>query len=152
MQGKTMAVAGGVVCALAAAGWVGAGAWSGQQLEAELQALQARPAGAGTAVRVSGLKHQRGLLSSSGELEVRLEPELPGDLLPQRLTLQVGDRTVGTGDGDGVGGGSGPVALTLPAGQEPLWIVLTHSGGSRLALPPLHFCATLGQGEPDPAA
>ncbi|MBQ0929048.1 DUF945 family protein [Ideonella sp. 4Y16] len=74
MQGKTMAVAGGVVCALAAAGWVGAGAWSGQQLEAELQALQARPAGAGTAVRVSGLKHQRGLLSSSGELEVRLEP------------------------------------------------------------------------------
>ncbi|MEB3169776.1 MAG: hypothetical protein VKK43_00225 [Synechococcaceae cyanobacterium] len=85
-------------------------------------------------------------------LEVRLEPELPGDLLPQRLTLQVGDRTVGTGDGDGVGGGSGPVALTLPAGQEPLGIVLTHSGGSRLALPPLHFCATLGQGEPDPAA
>jgi len=74
MQGKTMAVAGGVACALAAAAWVGAGAWAGQQLETELQALQARPAGAGTSVRVSGLKHQRGLLSSSGELDVRLEP------------------------------------------------------------------------------
>lgn len=84
-------------------------------------------------------------------LEVRLEPELSGDLLPQRLTLQVGDRTIGTGDGDGAGGGSGPVALTLPAGQEPLRIVLTHTGGSRLALPPLHFRGTLGEGEPDPS-
>lgn len=81
-------------------------------------------------------------------LEVRLEPELPGDLLPQRLTLQVGDRQISTGDD----GGSGPLALTLPAGKDPLTIVLAHTGGSRLALPPLHFCANLGEGEPDPAA
>ncbi|MFM7265639.1 MAG: hypothetical protein ACKOZW_08660, partial [Cyanobium sp.] len=61
-------------------------------------------------------------------LEVRLEPELPGDLLPERLTLQVGDRQFATGDD----GGSAPLVLTLPAGEGPITIALTHSGGSRL--------------------
>jgi hypothetical protein len=79
-------------------------------------------------------------------LEVRLEPELPGDLLPQRLTLRVDDRTIDTG----ADGGCGPLCLTVPAGEEPIVIGLWHGDGSRLALPPLHFGATLGEPEPGP--
>jgi hypothetical protein len=73
-------------------------------------------------------------------LEVRLEPELPGDLLPMHITLRVGDRAVDTG-GDG---GSGPLSLTVPASGAAIAIRLCHANGSSLVLPPLHvFCATL---------
>ena len=89
-----------------------------------------------------------GAMEGAQWLEVRLEPELPGDLLPQRLTLRVDDRTIDTG-GDG---GCGPLCLTVPAGEEPIVIGLWHGDGSRLALPPLHFGATLGEPEPGPAA
>lgn len=85
-----------------------------------------------------------GAMEGAQWLEVRLEPELPGDLLPQRLTLRVDDRTIDTG-GDG---GCGPLCLTVPAGEEPIVIGLWHGDGSRLALPPLHFGATLGEPEP----
>jgi hypothetical protein len=88
-----------------------------------------------------------GAMEGAQWLEVRLEPELPGDLLPQRLTLRVDDRTIDTG-GDG---GCGPLCLTVPAGEEPIVIGLWHGDGSRLALPPLHFGATLGEPEPGPA-
>jgi len=88
-----------------------------------------------------------GAMEGAQWLEVRLEPELPGDLLPQRLTLRVDDRTIDTG-GDG---GCGPLCLTVPAGEEPIVIALWHGDGSRLALPPLHFGATLGEPEPGPA-
>ena len=88
-----------------------------------------------------------GAMEGAQWLEVRLEPELPGDLLPQRLTLRVDDRTIDTG-GDG---GCGPLCLTVPAGEDPIVIGLWHGDGSRLALPPLHFGATLGEPEPGPA-
>ena len=88
-----------------------------------------------------------GAMEGAQWLEVRLEPELPGDLLPQRLTLRVDDRTIDTG-GDG---GCGPLCLTVPTGEEPIVIGLWHGDGSRLALPPLHFGATLGEPEPGPA-
>jgi len=78
---------------------------------------------------------------------VRLEPELPGDLLPQRLTLRVDDRTIDTG-GDG---GSGPLCLTVPAGEDPIIIGLCHADGSSLVLPSLHFGATMGEPEPGSA-
>ena len=80
-------------------------------------------------------------------LEVRLEPELPGDLLPQRLTLRVDDRAIDT-DGDG---GCGPLCLTVLAGEDPIVIGLCHADGSRLVLPSLHFGATLGESEPGSA-
>ncbi|MEB3169376.1 MAG: hypothetical protein VKK97_11685, partial [Synechococcaceae cyanobacterium] len=71
-------------------------------------------------------------------LEVRLEPELAGDLLPQRLSLQVGDRAIhsggddsggksGGGDessGDRGGDGAGALALSVPAGAELIAIGL----------------------------
>jgi hypothetical protein len=81
-------------------------------------------------------------------LEVRLEPQLPGDLLPQRLTLRIGDRQIDTGEE----GGSSSLALTVPAGEEEIAIDLTHGGGSRLSLPPLRFRARLGEGDPEPTA
>jgi hypothetical protein len=81
-------------------------------------------------------------------LEVRLEPQLPGDLLPQRLTLRIGDRQIDTGEE----GGSGALALTVPAGEKEIAIDLTHGGGSRLSLPPLRFRARLGEGNPEPTA
>ena len=87
-----------------------------------------------------------GAIEGAQWLEVRLEPELPGDLLPQRLSLRVDDRVIDTG-GDG---GSGPLCLTVPAGEKPIAIGLWHGDGSRLALPPLHFGATLGEPEPGP--
>lgn len=90
MQAKTMAAVGGVVVAGVAAAWVGAGVWIGQRLEGELQAWQAQPAGPGTAVRLTGLQHQRGLLSSSGQATVRLEPgcdAAEGQDEPLTLTL-----------------------------------------------------------------
>ena len=80
-------------------------------------------------------------------LEVRLEPQLPGDLLPQRLSLRVGDRQIDTGEE----GGSSSLALRVPAGEEEIAIDLTHGGGSRLSLPPLRFRARLGEGDPDPS-
>ena len=80
-------------------------------------------------------------------LEVRLEPQLPGDLLPQRLSLRVGDRQIDTGEE----GGSSSLALTVPAGEEEIAIDLMHGGGSRLSLPPLRFRARLGEGDPDPS-
>jgi hypothetical protein len=68
-------------------------------------------------------------------LEVRLEPELPGDLLPQGLTLRVGERSIETG-GDG---GTRPLSLTVKEGEEAIAIGLWHADGSHLALPLLHL-------------
>jgi hypothetical protein len=106
-------------------------------------------------------------------LEVRLEPELAGDLLPQRLSLQVGDRAIHSG-GDDSGGksgggssesgggdessgerggdGAGALALSVPAGAELIAIGLRHGGGSQLTLPPLLFTAIAAEGDPGPVA
>jgi hypothetical protein len=99
-------------------------------------------------------------------LEVRLEPELAGDLLPQRLSLQVGDRAIHSGGddssgddsggddsgGDRGGDGAGALALSVPAGAELIAINLRHGGGSQLTLPPLLFTAIAAEGDPGPVA
>lgn len=69
--GKTTAVAGAIVAALGAT-WVGAGAYGAHVAERELQALTAQASGR-DGVRLLNLKHERGLLSSTGTVEVRIE-------------------------------------------------------------------------------
>jgi len=97
--------------------------------------IETGPSPAGASERFRLLLRLCGNTDGSEWLEVRLEPDLPGDLLPQRLTLQVGDRAVDTG----ADGGSGSLEVTVPARGESLVIGLRHGGGSQLELPPLHF-------------
>ncbi|MFM8661047.1 MAG: hypothetical protein ACKOCI_06835 [Cyanobium sp.] len=106
--------------------------------------IESGAARAGASERFRLLLQLCGAAQGAQWLEVRLEPELCGDLLPQRLTLRVGERAIDTG-GDG---GSGPLSLTVMAGEEAIAIGLWHGDGSQLALPPLHFGATLGEPEP----
>jgi hypothetical protein len=99
--------------------------------------IETGPSPAGASERFRLLLRLCGSTDGTEWLEVRLEPDLPGDLLPQRLTLQVGDRAVDTG----ADGGSGSLEVTVPARGESLVIGLRHGGGSRLELPPLHFAS-----------
>jgi hypothetical protein len=99
--------------------------------------IETGPALAGASERFRLLLRLCGSSDGTEWLEVRLEPDLAGDLLPQRLTLQVGDRAVDTG----TDGGSGSLEVTVPARGESLVIGLRHGGGSRLELPPLHFAS-----------
>jgi len=112
--------------------------------------LEAGPGSGPASERFRLLLQLGGELAGPQWLEVRLEPDLPGDLLPERLTLRVGDRAIGTGDA----GGSGPLALRVASSPETIAIHLEHGlangGGSQLTLPPLQFHATLGDGEPGP--
>ena len=81
-------------------------------------------------------------------LQVWLEPDLPGDLLPQRLALSVGDQVIDTG----LDGSSEPLSLTVPAGNDGIGISLRHGGGSQIELPFLYFFrADHAQGEADHA-
>jgi hypothetical protein len=128
-----------------------AGAFRGAALERRPEALatvliplalvlgriEAGPSPAGASERFRLLLRLCGGTDGSEWLEVRLEPDLPGDLLPQRLTLQVGDRAVDTG----ADGGSGSLEVTVPARGESIVIGLRHGGGSQLELPPLHFAS-----------
>src|SRR5574343_27949 len=74
MDKKQLAIGGGVAALLAVGGWIGAGVYGGQRLEAELKALQATPSKPGSSLRVTGLQHERGLLSSRGQIDLQLEP------------------------------------------------------------------------------
>lgn len=112
--------------------------------------LEAGPGSAAASERFRLLLQLGGEVAGPQWLEVRLEPDLPGDLLPERLTLHVGDRVIGTGDA----GGSIRLALRVASGPEAIAIQLEHGlasgGSSQLTLPPLRFHATLGGGEPGP--
>ena len=66
-----------------------------------------------------------GAESGTAWLELRLEPELAGDLLPEGLRLGAGGRWVDSGDG-----GSGPLTLRLPAGDYVLAAVLPGGGAA----------------------
>ncbi|MFN9693273.1 MAG: hypothetical protein ACK550_05690 [Synechococcaceae cyanobacterium] len=105
--------------------------------------IESGPARGAGSERFRLLLQLHGAAQGAQWLEVRLEPELLGDLLPQRLTLRVGERAIDTG-GDG---GSGPLSLTV-MGEEAIAIGLWHADGSNLTLPPLRFGATLGEPEP----
>lgn len=87
-MGKVAAASGAGIAVLGAA-WVGAGAWGAQRAEQELSAWAARSAGH-DGVRLMNLRHDRGLLSSSGSVDVRFEDACSdaagGD---QPVTLQV---------------------------------------------------------------
>lgn len=74
MGNKQLAIGGGVAVLLAVGGWLGAGVYGGQRIEAELKALQAAPSGPGGSLRVTALQHERGLLSSRGKIDLQLEP------------------------------------------------------------------------------
>lgn len=62
------------VTVLAAAAWLGAGAYIGVRTEAELQALLKAPPRAGAQLRVTQLTHQRGWWQSQGQAEITLVP------------------------------------------------------------------------------
>jgi hypothetical protein len=66
-------------------------------------------------------------------LEVRLEPSLQGDLLPQNLSLVVGEQVLETGPD----GNLGPLVLTVPAGDQLIEIRLERQGVTELQLPPM---------------
>lgn len=80
-------------------------------------------------------------------LEVRLEPELAGDLLPEHLRLEVAGVAVGPG-GEA---GAGPLVLTVPADERPIEIRLRQPGSSDLVLPALSFRGSASDGPPPPA-
>jgi uncharacterized protein YdgA (DUF945 family) len=73
---QTKFVLAAVVAGVAGAGWVGAGAYAGLQAETALQALAQR--GAGQTLRLSGLQHERGLLSSKGTVDLTWQPGCAG--------------------------------------------------------------------------
>lgn len=87
-SGKTLAMAGTVMAALGA-GWIGAGAYGAHAAERELRALTSQ-ASARDGFRLMNLKHERGFLSSSGTVDVRVEDQC-GDAGAGEapLTLQV---------------------------------------------------------------
>lgn len=107
--------------------------------------IEAGPASAAASERFRLLLRLCGAEGSPAWLEVRLEPELAGDLLPQRLWLGVGGRSIDSGDG-----GSGPLTLRVPAGPEEIAVELCVQGGPPLRLPPLRL-GQLGDGELGPA-
>ena len=96
--------------------------------------IEAGSASAAASERFRLLLQLCGAESGPAWLELRLEPELAGDLLPQRLRLGAGGRSVDSGDG-----GSGPLTLRLPAGQEEIAIELHVGGGPPLRLPSLRL-------------
>ncbi|MEB3255602.1 MAG: hypothetical protein VKJ05_04345 [Synechococcaceae cyanobacterium] len=108
--------------------------------------IEAGPVPAAASERFRLLLQLCGAVAGPLWLEVRLEPELAGDLLPQRLRLVAGAGAVDSGDG-----GPGPLTLRVPAGPEPITIALQVGGGPRLRLPSLRF-GPLGDTEPGPAA
>jgi hypothetical protein len=71
-------------------------------------------------------------------LELRLEPALPGDLLPPALTLKVGTRAASSGSQ----GSTRPLVLAVAASSEPISIVLEHRGLVELQLPPIALLPT----------
>ena len=75
-RNKTIA-AGAAVAMLASLGWVGASIQTGRQVEAELKALSAHPDGR-SAMRLTRLQHDAGLLSSSGKAELQFRDECGG--------------------------------------------------------------------------
>ena len=88
MAGKTQVVAAAAVAGVVGAAWVGAGAYAGLQAEKELQALAQW--GAGQALRVSKLHHERGLLSSQGTVDISWQPgcaSAPGEDQPATLRV-----------------------------------------------------------------
>lgn len=62
----------GAVLVLAGGAWVGAAAYGAQAAERELQALAAQASGR-DGIRLLNLKHDRGVLSSSGTADIRIE-------------------------------------------------------------------------------
>jgi len=74
-----------------------------------------------------------GQAGQAEQLEVRLEPSLQGDLLPQNLTLVVGEQRRETG----AEGNQGPLVLHAPAGEEWIAIRLERQGVTQLELPPM---------------
>ncbi len=87
-SGKTVALASAAVAALGAA-WIGTGVYGAHVAERELRALTSH-ASARDGFRLMNLKHDRGILSSTGTVDVRLEDQC-GDAGAGEapLTLQV---------------------------------------------------------------
>ena len=108
--------------------------------------IEAGAASAAASERFRLLLQLCGAESGPAWLELRLEPELAGDLLPEGLRLGAGGRWVDSGDG-----GSGPLTLRVPAGQEEIAIELQMGSGPPIRLPSLRF-GPQGDGEPGPAA
>jgi hypothetical protein len=75
----------------------------------------------------------RGRNGQAERLEVRLEPNLPGDLLPEHLALVVGDQSLDTD----TTANQGPLVLSASAGEEPIEIRLVRQGVTELQLPPM---------------
>ena len=75
----------------------------------------------------------RGRNGQAERLEVRLEPSLPGDLLPEHLALVVGEQSLDTDTPSH----RGPLVLSAPAGEAPIEIRLERQGVTELQLPPM---------------
>ncbi len=91
------------------------------------------------AQQTTGSERFRLLLSICGRagraerLDVRLEPKLPGDLLPENLALVVGEQVEETG----AHGNQGPLVLSAAAGEQLIEISLERQGMTEMQLPPI---------------
>lgn len=82
------ALAAGLVGVTAAA-WVGAGVYAGVRAESELRSLLQASQRPDSAIRLTALRHERGLLNSQGEMELALQPGCGDDADNDPLTVRV---------------------------------------------------------------
>ena len=70
---KIAAISLGVLAAVTVA-WLGAGIWVGQRAQTALQELKDGPSNGNSSVRLTQLKHERGLFDAKGQAELTFEP------------------------------------------------------------------------------
>ena len=70
---KIAAISLGVLAAVTVA-WLGAGIWVGQRAQTALQELKDGPSNGKSSVRLTQLKHERGLFGAKGQAELTFEP------------------------------------------------------------------------------
>jgi hypothetical protein len=70
---KIAAISLGVLAAVTVA-WLGAGIWVGQRAQTALQEFKDGPSNGNSSVRLTQLKHERGLFGAKGQAELTFEP------------------------------------------------------------------------------